>query len=209
MPAPPPAPVLTNLPIFPLQSVLFPSGALALRVFETRYVDMVRECMHSGTQFGVCRITRGKEVGAAAKHEAVGCLAAISDFDMEQLGVLQLQAVGGQRFRVIERRVQDDGLIRADVELLEPDPEVEVPARYEACPLLLRRIVGDLESREPGAAQRLIVPPYQYESAGWVANRLCEFLPITAKARQQLMELPDPLARLSLVHRYLEQHRVV
>jgi Lon protease-like protein len=200
---------LADLPIFPLQSVLFPEGALALRVFETRYVDMVRECMHGQKPFGVCRITRGEEVGPAATHEEVGCLASIVDFDMEQLGVLQLRAVGGQRFRVLARRVQDNGLIRADARLIEEDPEIEVPAQYEACPLLLQRILGDLESREPGAAQRLVTAPHRYDSAGWVANRLCEFLPISPKARQQLMELPDPLVRLSLVHQYLEQHRVV
>ncbi len=199
----------TDLPIFPLQSVLFPDGALALRVFETRYVDMVRECMQKEQPFGVCRITRGEEVGPAAEHEEIGCLASIADFDMEQLGVLQLRALGGQRFQVLSRHVQDDGLIRAHARLIEADAEVAVPERYEACPMLLQRILGDLESREPGAARRLVSAPYHLELAGWVANRLCEFLPITPKARQQLMALPDPMVRLSLVHQYLEEHRVV
>lgn len=209
MNAPGGAAELSGLAIFPLQSVLFPDGALALRVFETRYVDMVRACMHAQEPFGVCRITRGEEVGPAAEHEEVGCLASITDFDMERLGVLQLRAVGGQRFRITARRVQDDGLIRADATLIEADAAVEVPSRFEACPLLLRRILADLESREPGASRRLVATPLRFDRAGWVANRLCEFLPISPRARQQLMELPDPLVRLSLVHQYLEQHRVV
>jgi len=198
-----------EIPIFPLNTVLFPAGALPLRVFEARYMDMVRDCMQRGAPFGVCLITRGREVGEAAQHEAVGCLATIADWDMEQLGVLRIRARGGERFRVRSARVQRDGLIRAVVEPLEPDAYRPVPEQHDACARLLRRIVEDMVEKQPRAIDRMVGEPYLYDCAGWVANRLCEFLPIPAKARQKLMELADPLARLELVHRYLEQHKVL
>lgn len=198
-----------DVPIFPLGTVLFPGGVLPLRVFEARYMDMVRACMQSGSPFGVCMITRGSEVGEAADHEALGCLASIIDWDMEQLGLLQIRARGGQRFEALERRVQRDGLVRARIRLIEPDPETDLPAPFMVLAQLLRRIVGDLVEREANPLNRMVAEPYAYDSAVWVSNRLCEFLPIPMKARQKLMELPDPMARLSLVRQFLEQRQVI
>lgn len=195
--------------IFPLNTVLFPGGVLPLRIFETRYIDMVRECMHREAPFGVCMITKGNEVGTAASHEAVGCLARIVDFDTEEAGLLHLRTIGGQRFHIRARAIEKNGLVRADLELLDADPEVEVPDEHAPCAALIRRVVDDLVTREPDAAQRMIAEPYQYESAAWVGNRLCEFLPIPLKARQKLMELPDPVVRLQIVHRFLQQQQVL
>ena len=200
---------LSDLPIFPLRTVLFPGGALPLRVFEARYLDMVRDCMQRDVPFGVCLITEGKEVGETPRHEAVGCLARITEWDMQQLGVLQIRTRGGERFRIASRRVQADGLIRADAQPLEPDDDDTVPEQFGMCASLVRRIVEDLVEKEASAIARMVGEPYLYQSASWVSNRLCEFLPISAKAKQKLMELPDPLARLSIVHRYLEQHQVL
>ena len=200
---------LDDLPVFPLGTVLFPGGALPLRVFEARYLDMVRDCMQQGRPFGVCLITQGREVGEAAEHETVGCLASIEGWDMEQLGLLKIMARGGPRFRILSRRVQKDGLVRARAEPIPPDPDAAVPEDYAVCAKLLRRIVEDLVEREPNPMNRMVGEPYDFASATWVGNRLSEFLPIAARAKQKLMELPDPLARLELVHHYLQRHRVL
>ena len=124
--------MITDLGLFPLGTVLFPGGVLSLRVFEARYTDLVSESMQRDAPFGVCRITQGQEVGEAAEHEPVGCLARISDWDMEQPGVLSLRTRGEQRFRVLRRRVQSDGLIRADAELIDDDPLLPVPPEFRA-----------------------------------------------------------------------------
>lgn len=201
--------MFADLPIFPLNTVLFPGGVLPLRIFETRYMDMARDCMARERPFGVCLITSGEEVGEAAEHEAVGCTARISDWDMPQLGLLHLRAIGGQRFRTLARRVQPDGLIRADAQEIPEDPPAGLPSEYASCATLLRRIVEELVEREDDPMKRMIAPPYAFDSASWVGNRLCEFVPISPKARQGLMELDDPVTRLSLVHQYLQQHQVL
>lgn len=203
------AQTLSNLPIFPLGTVLFPESALPLRVFEARYMDMVRDCLQADTPFGVCLIVKGNEVGAAAEHEAVGCLAKIADWEMEQLGLLQIRARGAERFSINDRRVQSNGLIRADATLIPPDPEEPIEGKLGECAILLRRIVQDLVEKEPNALNRMIGEPYRYESSSWVSNRLCEFLPIPMSAKQKLMELPDPVTRLEIVHQYLQHHRVL
>ena len=69
-------PDLASLPLFPLNTVLFPGGLLPLRVFEARYMDMTRECLKAEQPFGVCLIKDGKEVGTPANPEPVGTLAA-------------------------------------------------------------------------------------------------------------------------------------
>jgi len=201
--------VTTDLAIFPLGTVLFPGGVLPLRVFEARYLDLVRECTAADMPFGVCLITDGSEVGEAARHEAIGCTARIVDFDMEQPGVLNLRTIGGQRFRVLDRRVRKDGLARADIEMIDPDEPAAIPTEFAACASLVRRLVDDLVAREPDPMRQMIARPYDFDSAVWVGNRLCEFLPIPPRARQKLMELDDALTRLSLIHQYLQQHQVI
>ncbi len=201
--------MLSDLAIFPLNTVLFPGGVLPLRIFEPRYMDMVRDCMTRDSAFGVCLITSGGEVGEAAEHEAIGCTARIVDWEMEQLGVLNVRAIGGDRFRAQFRRVQHDGLVRADAVPIRHDPATPLPPEFGVCADLLRRLVDDLVESETDPMKRMIAAPYAFESAVWVGNRLCEFLPIPPKARHGLMVLDDPLARLALVHQYLKQHQLV
>jgi Lon protease-like protein len=200
---------LNRLAIFPLSTILFPGGVLPLRIFETRYMDMVRECMKEDRPFGVCQITRGAETGEPAEHETVGCLARITEWDMQQLGLLHVRVIGLRRFRIREHHVERNALIRADVELLEDDPEVPVPQDLHCCRDLVKQIVAQLEQEEPRQDRRLVARPYCYESAGWVSNRLCEFLPIPPKAKQKLMELEEPLTRLYLVKQFLEKEKIL
>jgi len=198
-----------ELPIFPLGTVLMPGSVLPLRIFETRYTDMVRRCMAGGLPFGVCLITHGNEVGTPADHESVGCTARIVDFDLEQPGVLQLRTVGEQRFRVLSTRVQPDGLIMARVDLIKHDQILEIPETLAACGVIMKALLDDLARREPQADRRMIAEPYNLNSAGWVANRLCEFLPLDMGTRQALMVLEDPLQRLAAVHQFLVDHQAI
>ena len=187
-----------NLPLFTLGTVLFPGGVLPLRVFEARYVDMMRERMKSGQPFGVCLIKEGAEVGGPAVPYDVGCLASIVDFDMPQLGVLNLRTHGGGRFRVLETRSETDGLVRARAEALADDAPVPVPAAFDQSALMLRAILPKLPAE-------LVRTPHQFDDAAWVSNRLAEILPIQPLAKQHLMELTDPLMRIEIIHKYLAQ----
>lgn len=203
-----------RIALFPLNAVLFPDGLLALRVFELRYMDMVRECLRTDQPFGVCLITEGREVGAAAHSEAVGCLARIEDWDMQQLGVLQIRCRGGARFRIVERAVEESGLVRAEVEPIADDEDRPLAPEHEACASLLRRIIEDRNAQAVAAATEAapalpFAPPHRFDSSVWVGNRLCEVLPVPLRAKQKLMELEDAQARLAIVTRYLKQHAVL
>lgn len=189
---------LEDLPIFPLRTVLFPGGVLPLRVFETRYVDMTRECMKENRPFGVCLIREGGEVGEPAVPEDVGTLAAITDFDVADPGVLGIKARGGKRFRIVERTVSRQGLVRARVEVLQPEEDSPVPPEYASCARIVTLVIAD-------QAAGTFAEPYEFDSASWVGYRLSEILPVPLKAKQKLLELEGGLARLEVLHKFLEQ----
>lgn len=213
-----------RIPLFALNAVLFPAGVLPLRVFEARYMDMVRDCMKADSAFGVVLIRQGSEVKHAVEFEAEGTLARITAWDMPQLGLLHIRTVGEQRFRVVDAQRQPDGLNVAEIEPVPHDADSTVAPSHQSCVRLLERIVADLESNHTGktvgasatvaqkasAATKLpIEPPYRFDSSVWVGNRLAELLPINLRAKQKLMMLSDALARLDLVRDYLQQRNVI
>ncbi len=120
------------LALFPLHMVLFPGGLLPLRIFETRYVDMVRTCMRTSANFGVVLIRAGNEVGPAQVFE-VGTAASIVDFNQLADGFLGISCLGTQRFRIKTGSVQADGLNLASVEWLNAEPALSIPARHGCC----------------------------------------------------------------------------
>lgn len=187
-----------DVPLFPLGTVLFPGGLLPLRIFEQRYLEMTKNCLRAGTPFGVCLIREGSEVGAPATHEDLGCLAHITQWDMQQLGLLQLVAQGSDRFRVRARRIRPDGLIVADIEVLAQAADAPMPEKFRACRQLLERLVAE-------HGERLFAKPYLLDSSAWVGARLAEVLPLPAVARQRLLELDDSLQRLEILQRLLEE----
>ena len=177
-----------DLPLFPLHTVLFPGGRLALRIFEQRYLEMAKACLRDAAPFGVCLIREGKEVGTPAIPADVGCLAKIGEWDMPQLGLLQVTALGERRFRILERRVQADGLARASIELLRPDDDAPVPEACAGTVKLLERVI----EQHPALFER----PHRLDSCAWVSARLAELLPLPLDAKQALLELADGRARL-------------
>ncbi len=208
------------LPIFPLNTVLFPGGVLPLRIFEARYMDMVRRAMRDRTEFGVVLIRKGREVGEPGVDTAdVGCRARIDDWNMEQLGLLEIATTGTERFAIGARRVEPDGLMVADVAPLETEHVVALADESRPCRALLERIVQRLEDeRAQQAADATdetkpppspIAKPYRFDDATWVGNRLAELLPIPLGAKQKLMALTDGPTRLSIIQQYLKQHGVV
>ena len=201
-----------ELPLFPLNTVLFPGGLLPLRIFEARYMDMVRDCMRESREFGICLIKKGQEVGSVAQPEQIGCRARIMDWNMEQLGVLQISTLGTQRFRVIGTRAESGGLLIGETEPLDPELESPVPAKFRACSELLQRIIQQLKreiDRIDADGKQPMAEPYRLDDATWVGNRLCEVLPISLVAKQKLMELTDAPTRLSIVHQYLVQQKII
>lgn len=202
----PPAPrrrerPIEDLPLFPLNTVLFPGGRLPLRLFEQRYLEMAKVCLKDNAPFGVCLIREGREVGAPAVPAKVGTLARIVDWDMAQLGVLQVVACGEGRFRLLERRTQPDGLARGRAEPIADDEDGPVPAGAARCARLLERVIQE--------TPEAIAAPHRLDSASWVGMRLAELLPLPLESKQELLELTDARERLERLTGLLSRTRDV
>jgi Lon protease-like protein len=192
------------IPLFPLQSVLFPGGRLPMRIFEQRYMDMAKVCLKESNSFGICLIARGEEVARAgrkaAEPHAVGTLAHIGDWDMQQLGVLEIVAQGGERFRLLRHWSENSGLLRGEIELIAAPAALPVPQAYARLVPLLRAIVDEMAVGSPNAP----ATPHQFFDADWLGMRFAEVLPIPVVARQKLLEVEDSIDRLEIIYRFLE-----
>ncbi len=188
-----------QVPLFPLNTVLFPGGPLPLRIFETRYIDMISERMRSDASFGVLLIKDGQEVGDSSTYE-VGTLARITDWYQGSDGLLGVTAIGGQRFRLQSAERQADGLNIGEIELLPDEPPMDLPTEYRGMAEILAGVLDDL-GRLYEALDR------DYDNATWLTYRFMEILPIDLEEKQQCLENSDPAERLRLVNEMLDTVR--
>lgn len=204
---------LTELPLFPLGTVLFPGGLLPLRIFEVRYLDMISRCHKSGVAFGVVSLTQGTEVRSARNQgpqanetfNSVGTLARITEYAAPQAGLLVIRCEGEQRFTVQRSEKLRHGLWVAEAELLAPDQVVPIPDDLKHIAKGLRKLLKQLKERDVPPDQIPLIEPYRFEDCDWVANRWCELLPVPVEMKQQLMSLDNPLLRLELVSDLLDK----
>ncbi|WP_425530203.1 LON peptidase substrate-binding domain-containing protein [Xanthomonas campestris] len=183
---------ITSLSLFPLHSVLLPGATIGLRVFERRYLDLVRDCGRTGSSFGVCLILDGSDVGAPAVPAAYGTEVRIEDFDVGADGVLVLRLRGTRRFRVQRSRVRDNGLVVGEVNWCEPDSDDELRPEHGLLATVLERMLEQVGGEFASAGPGLL------DQAAWVGWRLAELLPLSEGQRLSLLQEDDP-------HRRLEQ----
>jgi Lon protease-like protein len=179
-----------EIALFPLHTVLFPGGPLPLRIFEARYIDMVRRSLRAQSAFGIVLMEGGDEAGAAAATATIGTSARIADFYSLPDGLLGVTCMGMRKFSLRGRRVQSDGLNLGEVEWLAAERDIELPGEYQHLGQLLRKVLPELGDFYQGVAKR-------FDDCAWVGYRLAEILPLSLSDKQYCLELDDPLARLA------------
>ena len=178
--------------LFPLHTVLFPGGPLPLRIFEPRYLDMVRNCTREQQPFGVLLIEEGADAGpeaSTATTATVGCSARIADFYTLPDGLLGISCVGERKFRVERAWRAADGLNMGEIEWLAPEPAIPLPQGYAQFGATVQRALAELADHYQHVEKK-------FDDAAWVGARLTELLPIELNDKQALLELDDPIARL-------------
>ena len=187
-----------TLPLFPLNTILFPGGVLALKVFEQRYMDMAKRCLQDQSPFGVCLIKKGGEVASPVVPHRIGTLARIDTWDMQQLGVLNVRAIGLQRFQILDYQTKADGLLLAQALKLPLEPATPLPPEHAPCAAVLNHIMAHVGTTK-------FEPPFGFDDGVWVGYRLAETLPIKANAKQSMLEMNDTQIRLEVLHKFLLQ----
>lgn len=187
-----------SLALFPLQTVVFPGGLLPLRVFEPRYMDMVTQAIAERAAFGICAIREGRDVDVTAKHYTLGTRVHVMDWDMPQPGILHIQTQALERFVVRSSHTESNGLRIGEVDDVSPEPAMEVPAELTLGAEVLYQIINEL-----GADK--FAQPHDYNNATWISYRLSEVLPLKLSVRQNLLEMNDSIARLTILTDFLKK----
>lgn len=209
-----------ELPLFPLQTALFPDGLLGLKVFEARYLDLIARCMRERSGFGVVRLKSGSEVRHAAEaggaapgeqaatpvvFDSIGTTAELLDVDSAAAGILLVRCRGTRRFEITSSHQLPDGLWMART---SPIPDDEPVAPTPALTPAVQRLADAIAAID-GDGQQPFLLPHRLDDAGWVANRWCEILPLPQETRQRLMASRDPLLRLVLVDQFLRSNGIL
>ena len=180
---------MTELPLFPLKTVLLPGNTLSLKIFEPRYTDMIANCMREESNFGVILIYKGEETQSNSEIHSVGTIARIYDWQDRNDGLLGITALGMDRFEIESTRTQPDGLTIATINVLDEENKKEIPEQYRYMQELLEHI-SQQEARvfdpDDGFAEIL----YQ----------LIYLLPLDSNLKQRLLEVPKCLDRAVILH---------
>jgi uncharacterized protein len=185
--------IIEQLPLFPLNTVLFPDGPLSLKVFEPRYLDMLTQCEKNGTGFGIFSIKSGSEVGIAPEISSIGSIVSITFWEKRNDGLLGISVIGNQKIKLINKKVLDDQLTVADVEILNLEKVQPVPEQYQLMVNVLKKMIGNLN-------HPYITLEKKYQDATWLGSRLSELLPLSLEKKQQLLELEEPMSRLAMLY---------
>lgn len=175
--------------LFPLQTVLFPGGALPLRIFEPRYVDMVGACLRRGREFAVVAIARGHEARPGATFHNHGTLARIESWDQGGDGLLHLLARGTQRCHVLDHVTAASGLVHARCARIG---EATTPVQAEY--VYLAKLVESLYSERPELARP---QPWLFDDATWLAYACADLIPLDLNARLDLLTLDNASEKLA------------
>lgn len=184
------------MPLFPVSTVLFPGGQLPLKIFEQRYLDLVKACLAQNSTFGLCGIREGNEVGEPAIPYEIGTEVRILQWDMPQPGIFHIVVEGLDRFVARRWQAEGNGLLIAAIDAVSSEPACSVPDELRLCTEVLRHILN---------ANNVPVSGGDYGNAVWVGYRLAELLPFKMRVKQNLLEMNDPIARLRLLDQFLRK----
>ena len=200
---------MASIPLFPLNTILFPDGHLPLQVFEVRYLDLIKRCIARGEEFGVVSLLDGSEVRLPEKQEtlsAAGTMARIIDWTAPLPGLLQISCIGTTRFQVRSAEQLKHGLWMAEVDQVAEDMVVPIPTEQQNVANALGSLIRSLQKKQISTANMPLAPPYRLDEAGWVANRWCELLRLDLEEKQRLLLQENPVLRLELIQDVLSEN---
>lgn len=195
-----------KIPLFPLETVLFPDGIIALKIFEARYLDMIKQCLREKTEFGVVSMIQNQDDShdnPTPRFSNIGTLALIEDFDPIQPALYMTKSFGTQRFKLLSSSQEANGLWVGEIILLEKDPLIPIPKEHQRVAKLLDEIIAVIQS-ENLLSDAPFKKPYMTEDCGWVSNRLAELLPISLAQKNHLLAQTNPRIRLDLISEIIE-----
>jgi Lon protease-like protein len=195
-----------DLPLFPLHSVICPSGHMRLRIFESRYLDMVKNCLRNKTSFAIVAIVPEKTTKADGNlpFASIGTIMNIIDADVTTIGLMMINCIGQHRIKIHSFTQQADGLLIGNLSKISNDLEIPIPDDLKIVSSHLQRLIDSFSNQGELPIDVPIAKPYQYNDASWVSNRWVELLDLPLLDKQRLMQLDSPIVRLELIYDLLD-----
>jgi len=189
-----------SLPLFPLHSIICPGGLMRLRIFEPRYLDMVKNCLRNNSAFCIVAAAPDNKLPFAS----IGTVMKISHADVTTVGLMMIDCIGQHRIKIHSFTQQADGLLIGDISDIANDCEIAITVDLQILSTRLQKLIESFADQGVSPSDFPIVKPYQYHDAAWVANRWVELLELPLLEKQRLMQLDSPIVRLELLHDLLD-----
>ncbi|KHT56471.1 peptidase S16 [Alteromonas marina] len=170
-----------RFPLFPLSAHLLPEGRMALRIFEPRYVRMVKEACAENKGFVMCMLNANGDKNANEHIHKIGTYAQVVDFDMLDDGLLGIKVAGSYLVEVSNIEVEHDGLRTGSCKVLEPWQCDLAPQQIAPMDERLKEIFGNYEE-----LAALYESP-KFDCPNWVLNRWLELLPVDGSQKQHFL----------------------
>ncbi|RCU45118.1 MULTISPECIES: LON peptidase substrate-binding domain-containing protein [Corallincola] len=176
--------VKDTLPLFPLSAHVLPGGKMQLRIFESRYIRLVKEACQSDVGFGVCMLKK-RSANSLVNMLPIGTRVQVVDFEQTADGLLGITVEGVERFRLERVFMEDDGLKRGEVTCLPNWRPCELPNASQH----LFDGLCELYRRYDHLAE--LYPQPMANDASWICQRWLELLPLSAEDKLLLVEQSD------------------
>lgn len=179
---------------------------MPLRIFEARYLDMVKNCLKNKSLFAVVTVLPEGQTDAESNFPFanVGTLVEILDADVTTVGLIMIRCIGQHRIKVDSFVQQEDGLVIGEVTDIPNDIELPIPEDLKNTSNWLLKLLESLPGQDIKPENMPVIKPYKFEDAAWVANRWVELLDLTLLQKQRLMQLDSPILRLEMIHDILD-----
>ncbi len=192
---------MNDFPLFPLPLVAFPECRLPLQIFEPRYLDLVKASLAGDSAFGI--VTQRPDEGGEGSIRPIGTAVRIIDFHDQPNGLLGIVCSGERRFRIERTHLAPDGLVRADIEWLAPEPVLAVPGEFVDLVQVLQALLEHPYARSLGY-QPVFEPEEWLVDASRLGFLLAYLLPLDKDKRYQLLAMEDATLRLQTLQGFID-----
>ena len=181
------------IPLFPLKSIVLPGGIFPLRIFERRYIDMIKNCIKD--EIGFCiTLTRSEPRDSYITDiYNYGCYVKIIDWNQLEDGLLGITVEGINKVHVLECDLNKNNLLIGSIEKIDLEKEYMMPQKYLLLSKFYRKIYPNIKNFISFKKER-------YADATWIGFRLIECLPLDSSTKNKLIALDNAIERLDKLY---------
>ena len=179
-----------KIPIFPLKSIILPGGQFPLRIFERRYLDMIRDSLKTNSGF-VIALTKKDADYISSVHD-YACYVNIVDWSQLDGGLLGITVEGKSLVTLSNCKLDETNLLRGDAQQIKSSIDHLIPQKYQILSKFYRKIYPEIKAY-------IFHNKPKYNDANWIGFRLIECLPIEISDKADLISTNEPLDRLEKI----------